>query len=632
MMNKFYRFSAILALATLLSLPAFAETTTENDEPEVTVIVTAERAAQPVSESIATATIITAKEIQQSGAQSISDVLRLVSGITTRQMGQMGAAATAIVRGSKSNQVLVLIDGDRVSNPAFIGGVDLSKFPLSEVSRIEVIHGPVSSLYGSDAIGGVINIITKQPAKTATNAVLGFGGNGRTTRNLSLQGGSKSVLWRFTGDVPAFDGTRPNSDFAATDLSAKIVLPSVKGWELSLKGERYSDTLGLPNSDPNHTGYFDPDDRQWTERESFNFTAKRDLGSGKLEWKAYRISQQLHNVAPGLDWMGEPITYDSRITGVTEAAELTYQFKRNAHEWVIGGEYRNEAYDDLEREPLPSTHQQENISNRALFVQDRWDTGPKTSLVLGARLDDHSAFGSKVTPRIGVTHIIGPKAHLRASYSEGFRAPNFVELYYDSAYGSGNPNLKPEKSRQFEVGISKEFEKDTVDLAVFTNDVRDLIKWETDPNTWLGTYNNIQRSRKNGVEFSWEHRFSPSASLGLSYSYINALNSATKQRLDGIPHNKISLTAAKTVKSWDIALTGQVSDARPDLTFDPVTFAMSHVTVPGKLVLDLSLTHRGGKSCNPYVIIRNLTDVSHEEVAGYPAEGRSVEVGMRSSW
>lgn len=631
MMYKFYRFSAILALATLLSLPVFAETTTENDEPEVTVIVTAERAAQPVSESIATATIITAKEIQQSGAQTVTDALRMAPGVTIRQMGQMGAASSTIVRGTKSNQVLVLVDGDRVSSSAFISGADLAKIPLAEVLRIEVIRGPVSSLYGSDAIGGVINIITKQPTKTAANAVLGFGGNGRTTRNLSLQGGSKFVLWRLNGDVPAFDGTRPNSDFAATDLSAKIVLPSVKGWELSLRGERYSDTLGLPNSDPNHTGYFDPDDRQWTERESFNFTAKRDLGAGRLEWKAYRISQQLHNVSPGFDWMSLPVVYDSRITGMTEATELTYQFKRNAHQWVVGGEYRNEDYKDLEGGSFPGT-QQENISNRALFVQDRWDTGPKTSLVLGARLDDHSAAGSKVTPRIGVTRIIGPKAHLRASYSEGFRAPNFVELFYTGMYGSGNPNLKPEKSRQFEVGISKEFEKDSVDLAVFTNDIRDLIKWETDPITWLGTYNNIQRARQNGVEFTWEHRFSPSASLGLSYSYINALNSATKQRLDGIPHNKISLTAARTVKSWEIALTGQVSDARPDLTFDPVTFAMSHVTVPGKLVLDLSLAHRGGKSCNPYVIIRNLTDVSHEEVAGYPAEGRSVEVGMRSSW
>lgn len=629
-MYTLYRTFAILASLSLLSLPLSAETAPQPDESEVTVIVTAERIAQPVGESIATATVITAKEIREQGAQTVGDVLRFVPGATLRQSGQLGAATTTFVRGAKANQVLVLVDGQHISSPAFIGGTDLSKFPVAAVSRIEVIRGPVSSLYGSEAIGGVINIITKRPAEPGGELILGFGGNGRAVRSLSLRGGGP-VLWQITSDMPAFDGTRPNSDYSATDLSARIVVPSARGWELSFRAERYHDTLGLPGADPNHTGYYDSDDRQWWDRENFHLSASRDLGEGRLEWQAYRNRQQLHNVAPGTDWLGAPVLYDSLITGTTQATELTYRRARGAHQWVVGGEYRGDDYEDIESGTSPST-QRKTIANRALFVQDRWSIGPTTDLVLGARLDDHSTAGRRVTPRIGITHAAGPGTCLRASYSGGFRAPNFVELYYDSMYGTGNPNLRPERSRQYEVGANIQRGDDIFDVAVFTDSVRDLISWAIDPNTWLGTYENVQRARKRGVELTWEHRCSASTTLSLSYSYLDAVNRTTGARLLGIPHNQVSLTAASVVKSWEIALTGRWTDKRPDLAFDPVTWASSSVMLPGRAVFDLSLVRRGGGRGDPYVIIRNLTDASYEEVAGFPAEGRSVEVGMRSSW
>lgn len=622
-----YRFLIVALLLPLLCVPLFAQ----SDETEVTVVVTAERTPQPASESISTATVITAKEIRNQGARSVADVLRFVPGIALRSYGQPGAVATAIVRGTKANQVLILVDGERVSSAGFISGADLSKFPTDDIARIEVIRGPVSCLYGSDATGGVINIITKRPAGDGGQLTLGFGANGRQEKTLSLNGSSVTgATWQLTGSVPAFDGIRANSDYSATNLATRLTFPSVNGWELSLKGEQYHDSLGLPGADPSHTGYVDLDDRQWWKRENFDISAKRKLGMGQFEWRAYRLDQELHNNAPGLDWMGAPVVYDSLISGVTQATEMTYFFERGRHKLVFGGEYRNEAYEDIESGASPST-QSNSISNRALFVQDRIGVSPKTDLVLGTRYDDHSAAGGRMTPRLGITHAISPRMRVRTSFAEGFRAPNFVELYYpEGPWGpgySGNPNLKPEKSTQYEIGFNLALGNDSFDLAVFHNDVRDLIQ-----ATSSTPYANVGQARQRGIEFTWERRLGSSANLSLACSYLDAENRATGERLPGIPHNLISLTAAGVVESWEIGLTGRWTDKRPDLAFDPVTWVSSDVMLPGRVVMDLTLAKRDGRQTEPYMVIRNLMNVAYEEVAGYRAEGRSVEIGMRSVW
>jgi outer membrane cobalamin receptor len=601
---------AVLAILPLLVCPLLAQTAPGADESEVTIIVTAERTPQTPQESIASATVITAKEIRERGAQTAADVLRLVPGVVLRQFGQPGSAATATLRGTKANQTLVLVDGQRLSSSAFIGGTDLSKFPVAEIARIEVIRGPVSSLYGSEAIGGVINIVTKRPTGSAGSAVLGFGANGRAERSLLLNGASDRMSWQLTGSVPAFSGIRPNSDYSATNMSGRIILPSVNGWELALRGEDYHDTLGLPGS----LDYPSLSDHQWWNRASLDFTAGRDLGSGRLECRAYRTNQRLRQVNP--DWF-----LDSRITGRTTAGEITYRWQGGAHKLIAGAEYRDEDYEDIE---AGSPDVSRGIANRAFFVQDRFALGSRADIVLGTRLDDHSGAGSRVTPRLGVTFSAAPEMRLRASYAAGFRAPSLVERYYTGAYGAGNPDLRPEKSRQYELGVNLGRGDDTIDLAVFTNRVTDQINWViVDPITWSGTYENIERARQKGFELSWERRLGGGAHFGVSYTYLDARNSATGARLLGIPYDHVGLTAGRRVGSWDIGLTGRWWSDVPDY---------AGRTVSSRAVFDLSLLKQGKRLTNPYVTIRNLFNVAYEEVAGYPAEGRGIEVGARSSW
>ena len=600
----------LIAVLSALSLPAWAQDAPKAEEPEVTVVVTAERTPQPVSESISSATVITAKDIREQGAQTVADVMRLVPGLTLRQSGQPGAAAKVKIRGTDSEQTLVLVDGQRVTSSAFIDGMDLSKFPVTDVSRIEVIRGPVSSLYGSEAIGGVINIITKQSAGSGGDATLSFGDNGRTERTLSLRSGDSPVKWHLTGSLPEYSGECPNSDYSATNLSARITLPTIKGWQVSLRGEDYHDSLGLPGVEASPS----PNDHQWWDRTTMDLSAVRDMGNGQLECRINTADQKRRQINP--DW-----ALDSDITGKTDAGEITYRSGEGTHQWVAGMEYRKENYNDIEGGVAV---RDKDIINRGLFVQDRISIGPKIGLVLGARLDDHSTAGNRLTPRMGVSYALAPKMHLRASYGEAFRAPSLVELYYNGTYGTGNPDLRPEKSKQLEAGVSLERGDDAFDIAVFTNKVRDQIDWVVvNPLTWEGTYENISRASQRGIEFSWERRFVRSTSLGLSYTYLDARNLTNDTRLLGVPHNQIAMTLAGPIRSWNAALTGRWSDDKPDY---------GDTVAKGCAVFDLALTRRSAKPTNPYVIIRNLTDADYQEVAGYPAEGLSMEVGMRSSW
>jgi outer membrane receptor for ferrienterochelin and colicins len=621
-MKKSFLILAVFLLGVISPLRAVEDRA--GGDADIRVTVTAERILQPVGESIASTTVIPSRQIRESGAQTAAEAIRMAPGVVLRQAGQPGSAATAYLRGARQNQVLVLLDGQRLYSPAFFGGTDLSKIPAADIERIEIIHGPVSALYGSEAIGGVINIITRKPEGPSGRAALGFGGHGRVEKSLLLNGGREKLFWQFSGSLPEYGGMRPNSDWKARDYSGKVRLEDAAGWELALKAESYYDELGLPGADPNHTGYYDPDSRQWWLRNNFDFSATRQIGAGRLEARWYSISQQLRNLKPG------PSGYESRISGLTRAGEAVYRLETGPHKLIFGGELRQEDYDDVEGGYSPATLQN-SLWNRALYFQDRWSISSRADLVLGARWDDHSAFGGKFVPRAGLSHRTGKDSRLRLSYSEGFRAPNFVELYYPAGpWGpgfSGNPDLKPEQSRQYEAGWNLMSGKSSLDLAFFSTEITDLIQ-----ATSATPYRNVGRAREQGVEFSFEHRFSSASRLLFNFTSMDARNQDSGERLAGIPEHQGNLAIYTMVKGWDLALSGRWSDNCTDMAFDPVTWVSWPVVLPSRTVFDFSITGRRPHSINPYVIVRNILDLKYDEIVGYRAEDRTLEMGMRYAW
>ncbi|MHB1457440.1 MAG: TonB-dependent receptor plug domain-containing protein [Armatimonadota bacterium] len=606
-MFRMYRWGAAMLL--LLTCALFTAPVSAEDESDVTVIVTAERTSQPISESISSATVVTAKEIKEKGAQTVADALRTVPGLTIVQNGELGALSSARIRGTASAQTLVLIDGERLTSSAFGGTADLAKIPVDNVMRIEVIRGPVSSLYGSDAIGGVINIITKRPTVDSGEYTFGYGTHNRAERSLVLRGVSDSVLWQINGSVPQYSGSRPNSDFTATDLSGRLIFPDAMGWDVTVNGNIYHDKLGLPGS----ISFSSLNDTQWWNRKNVNLSAKRTIAGGQLEIHGYLMNQQLKELNP--DWFT-----DTLITGIARVGEMTYSRNFGDQQLVFGTEYRDESYRDIENGTVA---QDKHVTNSALFIQDRMPIGEKLDLVAGLRLDDHSTAGNRVTPRLGITREFGANTRVRASYSEGFRAPSLVELYYNNFGSKGNPNLKPEKSAQYELGINTKCGKNTFDIALFTSRLRDQIAFVlTDPVFFTGTFENLERTRQKGIEFTWTRPIGNTADLSLAYTYIDAVNLSKDTRLNGIPFNQAGLTLSKELGCVNISLTGRWVDDR----------VFGSLRTASYTLFDLYLAKTGNTSINPYVVVRNLGDKKYDEVAGYPAEGRSFEFGVRSSW
>lgn len=609
---------ALLALA-VPTLRAADVPTDPNTDP-VNVIITAEGRPRLQSESIASSTIITAHDLEAQGAQTVADALRTVPGVAIIQNGQDGALATVQIRGTRGTQALVLIDGQRISSPAFMG-TDMSKFPVSDISRIEIIRGPVSSLYGSEAFGGVINIITKRPVGTGGGATLSVGSHGRTKRSFDLSDGNDIIAWQFNASAPGFNGERPNSDFVAADYTGKIQFSKVSGWDFILHAEHYNDALGVVGSVNMGPG----DERQWWQRDDLSFTATRALDNGTLTINAHRLLQSTKDQAT------TPYAYTSSYQGNTYDGNIRYARNVEAHQLVGGVETRTDTYRDLESSGGSVDNK---INNRAFFLEDRWALAKDTSLLMGIRQDQHSFAGVHLTPRIGISHHIDEGLTVRSSYSEGFRSPNFSELYGNSLYYIvGNPDLKPETSHSFEVGATLEQKSDSYDVALFSNRVFDQI------TPVASSYQNIARVQQQGAELSWNHVINKEWKTGMSYSYLEANNADTGARLPRLAHNKVSMHVTGSIaKVWNTTLSGRYTDGRPDISFKS-DYTSTIVTLPSRAVFDLNINRNrfaldkeNKLMMSPYLMIRNIANTPGEEIADYPAESRSAEVGVRLYW
>lgn len=612
------RWGAGVALVLLASLPGYAQDTAA-PSPGSVLAITAERTAQRTDQSVAATTVITAEEIRDNGIQSIADVLRFVPGVSVERNGGFGAPTYARVHGTATNQLLVLVNGKRVSTPSFGAGTDLSRFTMEEISRIEVVRGALSSLYGSDAIGGAINIVTKQKSERRNEANLGWGSNGRDARSLSLNGGGK-LDWRVSADTPAFGGDRANSRYSATHFGVGIDLPAIKGWDVSVRQSRYQDTLGLPGPSVGKLATTgpptavvapsDPDDHQWTTRDNYGVSATRALGKGNLGFGSYRIQDSLRQILTG-----HGMDSSADVTGTTDVSDFNYRFTTERHDVVTGVEVRTEKYDVVDT--LQSVATNKDITNRGVYIQDRWILDGNTHMVVGTRFDDHSVAGNVMSPRIGIIRALSGGFKLRASYAEGFRSPGFVELYGAGSVGTGNPNLKAERSRQYELALNSTKGDDFVEVTLFNDDIRDGIV------LLAGAYQNAVRSRQRGLELTWQHRVSPTGRFTASYTYLDAEDRDSGQRSLGVPRNLWQLSVEGELEAWKACLLGDWHDNRLG------TFG---TRLPGKPTFDLSFVRIGQEQRQPYVIIRNLTNTTYQDVPGYLTDGTSIEAGVRSIW
>ncbi len=544
---------AILFSSTILAAsaaPALAQGRLDDTRPrDETVVVGATRVATPLAAIASSVTVITAGDIEARQARSLPDVLRTVPGLSIVQSGGAGGQTSLFLRGTNASHTKVLLDGIDIADPSTANGAaDISKLLAGDIARVEVLRGPQGALYGSDAIGGVVNIITKSgegPMKITANLE---GGSFATFNQGASVSGSQGAL-HYQANVQHFHagatpvtpldllppGQRRNDDvYDNVTASTRLGYDVTANFDLGLVGH-YTNSLGKITGDafdPVTFASFPSATRTRIETLQYESRATAHLVLGRLE--------QTLGLAYGSTILAtrDPDNGDGRQTG--DRIKLDWQGNVRVMEGqmlVLGAETARDALHPGLAFGFPSALSR-GISTNAGFAELQSDFGAGLHDSVSLRYDDNSRFGNKTTWRIAPVWVIGD-TKIKASAGTGFKAPALQQLY--GTFG-GNAALKPETSFGYDVGVEQALPGGALTGGVtwFHNSIENLIVSGPAPTFQLM---NVGRARTDGVESFVAWKVMETLSLRADYTYTDALDAATKLALLRRPRHKASIGA-----------------------------------------------------------------------------------------
>ncbi|MGI9220486.1 MAG: TonB-dependent receptor plug domain-containing protein [Woeseiaceae bacterium] len=576
------------------------------------VIVYGARMQQPVTEVGSSVTIITADEIEAQGFDFVVDALATAPSVTINQNGTFGGSASVRIRGASSEQTLVIIDGVVANDPTSPGGgYDFARLDPSNIERIEILRGPQSTLWGTDAIGGVINIITKRPVEGSSSKVFAQGGSfGSLRAGVDFSGAGERFDYRFAATTNSTDGiskadeangNTEEDSYDSTTLSARLG-SKVGAGRLQLSA-------------------------LWTDAESefdsFVFGAEGNVGDGDELSKNEELTTNLTFQVPLLDGRLDNIFLlgysDSDRNNFTDGApsfsskgdRLTYRYQGTLQ--INDG---NRLAFGLEREDIESNGNETSIDGIfALYEAQPTDT---VTLSAGLRRDDHEEFGGETTARLAAAYNPNDQITLSASWGEGFKAPTlFQTTFFCCGAAAPNPDLQPETSDAYDIGVVYRSSDDRgeIGLTYFNQDTTNLITF----SFGLGGYENIARAKSKGIELHARYRFTDWLGATLNFANIDA-EDGTGAQLIRVPENSGDLGLALNP---DGRLSGVLSLRYNGEEQDPngVVDAWYRVDLAGEFALS--------ESIELYARIENLFDEQYQQILGYGTPGLSGYLGAR---
>ncbi len=534
----------VLLLATTFGIAATCWA--QGEAPQQTVVVTASNRAQPIADVQAAVQVISPQELRRYAGTSLTEALMLAAGVDARPNG---ANSTLAIRGIITNAgspVLLLVDGLR--RTAKYAGTNLNLIALEDVERIEIVRGPMSALYGADATGGVVNIITKAVATAregsgSIRATLGQvrGGQRETaigggTLNFGLAGAKHRVsveqrdrrLFRYNPNATLADLADIDQTFASYGGAISFSPDHHLGWTAEYMKQRDTSPgllAAAPPARPTATAF----EGYENERRTFHALRWRGaLGLGQLSADA-STGRSL-----GATTRSFPIieTTDYR----QQQAQARYALDLGAHSVLVGA---GRTVDDL---AISITSQRTERSNDHLLLQDEWRIGRGFKLLAGLRHDRFSDFGSVNTPRVALSWTEGPWT-LRLGHGEAFRAPSVLEQYSRFFRGRflviGNPDLKPEENRTDEIAVSWHGGPGSAELTLFDSRIDNLIQPVTRPRqpsdpanvTARSQWTNIAKARIKGAELQGRWRVTESLIAQWGVDYLDATDASSGVRL-----------------------------------------------------------------------------------------------------
>jgi len=561
------------------------------------VVVTATAFPEEEKSLGAATTVLTREDIEKSGRVTVLELLRAVPALDVVQSGNEGSVTSVFLRGTNSTQTLVLVDGQRVNSPYF-PGYDFSSLTTENVERIEIVRGPFSALYGSDAIGGVVQIFTRPAESGLSGGATAEGGNaGQGSASAFLTGGSGPLSAAASYRYAQVNGDRVNSAWRENNGSARLDWQASASAKLALEGSILSGDVGNPGP----VGAENPLAHGILREERLALPASFELSPTN------RLNGFVASVWSKPEYDDPLGGFSSKTNARTLEAQVADTASFGAH--TVTGIAAWNRSTVTNTDTFGSELSGQNTTTWGIGLQDAFTVGA-LSATAGVRYDGNSQFGGAVSPRVSLSWLFpGQTVKLRASAGSGFRAPTVGELYYPFY---GNPDLKPERSVSWEAGAEAYVGRGgRIEATYFWNDLKDLIVYDfTQSKT-----ENIGRARTQGVEVSYRQQIAAPVAVTASYTYLDAVDRADGSPLLRRPKNRAALAVTwQPVPALSIEARGLYVGSRPDA--DPITSAA--LTDPAYFRLDLFASWNLGRFA-PYVRINNATDASYDEAAGYPA-------------
>ena len=627
--EKTWRSGLVLAFA-LAAAPAFAQT----DDP---VVVTATKIPTPISQIGSAVSLITAADIDAHQWRTLPDALATTPGLSVVQSGGPGGLTSVFIRGANAGQTKVLIDGIEVNDPSTPNAAfDFGQVLTASLARVEVLRGPQSSLYGSDALGGVINVVTAEghgPAKITASLE---GGSFKTfNQSLGVSGSTAQIRYAFnfahfrSGDTPVTPldllapgekriGDRYDNVTAGTKLGVDVSKDFSLGFVL-----RYTDAhLRSTGEDYSRFPHNFPEAAQTDQKTRQVFArgeARLTLFHGALQnlvgvgFTDYRTRIQSPDDGFGLPAAtvdnGDRLKFDWQGTVKLSATQTL----------LLGAETRN---DRLINSPI-------NAADRTTAGFAEWQATPLAhlSLAASARYDSDARFGSKTTWRIAPAYTVAATGTLlRASVGTGFKAPTLSQLFVDYApYFFGNRLLKPETSTGYDIGFEQPVSGDRLRIGAtwFHNAIRNLI----DTNDTFDSYTNRGRVTTYGIESFAAVTLSNRLAVHADYTWTVARDDIKQQDLLRRPRHKADLTATwRPNAKLTLAATGLYVGTRIDGNRD---FSITRLIAPAYATVNLSGSYALGKSVTLFGRIDNALDRHYQNPTGFDRPGIGAFAGVR---
>jgi len=587
------------------------------------IVVTASKVEQVYKNVPVNISIISSQDIEDSGATEITELLDMLPSVDILEYGSFGSHKSVHTRGASSTQVLTLVNGRPVNTPRD-GFANFNQIPLSNIERIEVMRGPAATMYGANAVGGVINIITKTGTEKMQTKIENQYGSFRT-KLASFSNGYKinNFDYFISYDYLISEGHRDHTFYRTHNPNINLGYDLNEDNHISVSSGYYKSTTGTPGKINN----LDLDDRQLTKKKFVDLTWNgKILQDQDILLKFYHDIDRLEFIEeydPTTLQVEDKDGHEAKVYGLdAQFSQIWFDVWRT----TFGGNYQIHKINS-------TANAKHKYNAKALYVESETDLFDDSVICkIGARWDDYSNFGDRISPSVSAATWLFDIIKLHGLIAKSFRAPTFNDLYWPREdYGiwggvEGNTDLGPENAISYELGLGGYiFDVLKSDVTFFLTKSDDLIEWAMDSSLWWRP-TNIGSAKIKGIEFETEYIIRDNLKLNFSYTNLDAENKDTHTWLIYRPKHLFKCRLNyQPISRFKIGLNARYKTKR---------FVDSENTrkLPPYFVMDANFSYEINKNLDLLFTATNIFNRAYEEEENYPVPGHAIMAGIRLSY